>query len=379
MKRILLLLVLVGLLVAFIWLPLSIPADSDFQFLYNAGLGLGHGISPYDFAGLTGLIASEEGPAAAKVNVPYAYPPWYALVAVPLALFAPPQAARLWFLFNLVMLMGAVWFLTDGWLPRRRLTAFLAASLFLPVAGGIYVGQYDFPILLGTAMLGYALTHQKVGLTAVGLALLTFKPHVGTLILLAGLIYLFSRRDEFSRRALRFTLLAGLFLFAIGFAASRIWPLDYVRSLLAFKEIRQCTQCNSLAMVIPNLARGDFNWGIATGIILLALAVAALVWQRRALTERPVLLVSAATLTTLLVSPFLHNYDYMLLLVPLFVIAGQAHGLDWIWLAIAFLIPLPGFLIPGFEGAFSLILSTLMVTALFARMLRQPALVPAPA
>jgi hypothetical protein len=132
-------------------------------------------------------------------------------------------------------------------------------------------------------------------------------------------------------------------------------------------------------MVIPNLARGDFNWGIVTGIILLALAIAALVWQRRALMERPVLLVSAATLTTLLVSPFLHNYDYVLLLVPLFAIASQAHGMDWLWLAIAFLLPLPGFLIPGFEGAFSLILSTLIVTALFARMLRQPALALAPA
>jgi hypothetical protein len=104
-----------------------------------------------------------------------------------------------------------------------------------------------------------------------------------------------------------------------------------------------------------------------------------LIGQRRILVQRPAWLVSAATLTTLLVSPFLHNYDYMLLLVPIFVIAGRAHGLDWLWLGVAFLLPLPGFLIPGFEGDFSLVLSTVILTAVFARMVaRQSAGAPGP-
>jgi hypothetical protein len=372
MKRVVTLVVIAVVLLAFVWLPLAIPADMDFEFLYHAAIGVRQGISPYDFAGLTRMIATMEGASAGRVNVPYAYPPWYALAALPLAFFPAPAAARIWFLVNLAMLMGAVWFLTDGWPPRRRLPAFLAAALFVPVAGGIIVGQYDFPVLLGAATLAYALAHQKPGLTALAFGLLTFKPHIGTLILLVGLVHVISRKNPFGRRALRFTLLAGLFLFVVGFLASRTWPLDYLRSLVAFKAIRQCTQCNSLALAASNLWHGSFGGAIAVAVILLILAIAILVWQRRILAERPQMLVAAATLATLLISPFLQNYDYMLLLVPLLTVAGQAHGWDWAWLAIAFLLPLPGFLLPISGGESTLIISTLILLGLFVRILRGP-------
>lgn len=380
LKRILLLALLGGILLALIGLPLPIPSDTDFVVLYRAGLGLRQGLSPYDVEGQTRMIAAFEGvpPESLKV-IPYPYPPWYALVGLPLAFLSPSMAARIWFLLNCAMLMGAVWFLTDGWPARRRLPAFLVAALFLPVLGGLLVGQFGFPTLLGAAMLGYALGREKAGLTALSLAFLTFKPHVGILILLVGLTYLLFRRDDFGRRALRLTLLIGVSLFILGLVASRAWPVEYLLSLVGFRGVSMCRQCTSLSMEIATLFQGNFDGATAISIFLLALAVGVLVWHRRTLAEQPRLLVAAAALATLLASPYLQNYDYLLLLVPLLTIAGQARGLDWLWLALAYLLPLPGLLITGFDGEFTLIISTLILAALFVRMVRQPVslLVPA--
>jgi glycosyl transferase family 87 len=373
MKQFLLLILVAGILLALIWLPLPIATDADFRFLYHAALGLRQNISPYDLPGQAQMIASlEDLPPGRIYAVPYAYPPWYALGGLPLAFFNPPVAARLWFLLNLGMLAGAVWLLTDGWPARKRLAAFPAAVLFLPAAGGLYVGQFDFPTLLGTAMLGYALTRQRPGLTALAFALLTFKPQVGIFTVVLGLAYLILRRDDFSRKALRFTLVAGLFLFVIGFAASRAWPLDYLRSLALFKEARQCTQCNSLSMTVSNLVHGNFDLAIAISALLLILAAVILVRKWPIFAAQPGLLVAAATLAALLSSPFLHNYDYLLLLVPLLTIAGQARGLGWLWLGVAYLLPYPGLLASTFQGDFALVVSTLIVLVLFVRLIRGP-------
>src|SRR6185503_20842382 len=112
-------------------------------------------------------------------------------------------AAALWFELNLVMLFLSIWFLTDGWSPRLRLIAFPLALFFLPVLGALSVGQYGFPVLLGTSMLIYSLRKENVALTTLGAVLLTFKPHIGALILVSALIYLFLSRSSFGRHALR--------------------------------------------------------------------------------------------------------------------------------------------------------------------------------
>jgi hypothetical protein len=74
-----------------------------------------------------------------------------------LGLLPAKVAATLWFELNLVMLFLSVWLLTDGWSGRLRLIAFPLALFFLPVLGALSVGQYDFPVLLGTTLLIYSL------------------------------------------------------------------------------------------------------------------------------------------------------------------------------------------------------------------------------
>jgi hypothetical protein len=125
----------------------------------------------------------------------FPYPPWYMLGTFYLGLLPIRSAGALWFQLNLVMLFLSVWFLTDGWNGRLRLIAFPLALFFLPVLGALSVGQYDFPVLLGTSLLIYSLRRENVALTTLGAVLLTFKPHIGVLILLSALGWLIGSRN----------------------------------------------------------------------------------------------------------------------------------------------------------------------------------------
>jgi hypothetical protein len=198
-------------------------------------------------------------------------------------------------------------------------------------------------------------------LTALAAALLTFKPHLGGLIILITLAYLLRRRDVFGRRALIAVVAAGILLFAIGFLASPLWPLDYFHSLAGFKDVSQCHQCNSAPMALATLQGGGLNQAVWFAAIALILLAGWLVWQWRLLAQNPDRLISVGVLVTLLVSPYLQNYDYVLLLVPLFVLARDAHQLDWLWVSLAYVMPFLGLGLLGTNGDFSLILSAIIL------------------
>src|SRR5512139_1055867 len=173
------LLILIILAIA-VYLPIPLDPYLDFQVLHRADSGILHGIPLYDQAAQAQRVADELGVSVDKVLVlPFPYPPWYAVFTLPLALLSIQVAVRMWFLLNIAMLLASVWLLTDGWEPRKRLYSFIAAFLFLPIFGALIVGQYVFPTILGMALIVYALKHKNIGLIALGMALITFKPHIG--------------------------------------------------------------------------------------------------------------------------------------------------------------------------------------------------------
>jgi alpha-1,2-mannosyltransferase len=354
-------------------LPLPIPPYLDFQVIYHADIGLLRGISIYDHTGQVDMIARIAGVPPDQVFVlPFPYPPWYALVILPLALLPITVAARLWFGLNLLMLFAAIWLMTDGWEPRKRLTSFVTALFYFPILGCLYTGQYTFPVLLGAALAGYALKNQKVGLTALAAGLLTFKPHLGGLVLLMSMLYLILNRNMFGRRALIAIVITGIILFAIGLLASPLWPLDYFHSLTGFKNIKdvsQCYICNSISMDLASLFGQGLNLAVWFAVGLFILLIVWLWSQRAALAKRPDLLVAASVIITILVSPYLLNYDYILLLVPLFIISSQAHHVQWLFIALALLLPLVGLGFFGLAANSSLVASALIIFFLLAYML----------
>jgi hypothetical protein len=354
----------------FAFLPLPLNPYLDFQVLYHADLGLTQGIALYDHAGQVDMIARLANvPREQVIVLPFPYPPWYALSTIFLAFPPPEVSVRLWFGLNLAMLLLSAWLLTDGWKPAPRLISFPIAILFFPVLGSLAVGQYIFPVLLGASLLTFALRRESFALTALAAALLTFKPHLGGPIVLAALIHLYLLRTDFSRRALKAILLTGIFLFLLGFLADPVWPVHYIQSLLGFRDIPgvdSCGLCASLPVALVALVTGETAIGPALplGLAIFALLLTALFLLRRDLFRAPETLVPLATLLTLLADPYLLNYDFTLLLIPLFALAASVRRADWFWLALAYFLPLALLGLLGREGSLYLSISALLLLSL---------------
>lgn len=367
MKRIflvvLVLFLLLGVILAIAWfVPMPLYPFHDFQVLYRANQGILRGIALYDRAAQAEMIAGDLGVAVERVFVmPFPYPPWFALTTLPLALLPAEVAVRVWFLLNVAMLLASVWLITNGWTPRLRLYSFIAAPLFFPVFGALIVGQYVFPTILGMAMLVYALRKQNGLLVALGMALVTFKPHVGMFVVLAVAARLLLRRDEFGRRAFFYAALTGAILFSLGFLADSNWIVNYPKSLFAFKGASECRQCVSLPMTIANLAGWGFDQAFVISFALLIGFSIPLFKLFPHLNDS--LRVGVFTCVTVLAIPYLQNYDFAFTIIPLFVLAGMAHtNTDRLIVAFVFLLPWIGFGFFGARGTIALLFSTILLT-----------------
>ena len=353
-----------GVMLALANLPLSIGSNFDFNLLYNANMGLLRGIPLYDHTGQVQMIADLAGvPPEAVILHPFPYPPWYALITLPLALLPDIVAARMWMEINIALLLISIWLMTDGWPPKKRLLSFPIALLFLPTLGAWLVGQYVFPVLLGLALLTYALRHKNSVLTALGLTLLTFKPHLGGLVLMAVLLHLWLNRDDFAKRALKFSAAASIFLFAIGFLADPAWPINYFYSITKYGKISGVQTCN-LCISLPVMLTGGIGASIWVAGLLLISFLCLIYWKRKLLWNQ-LSLVTVFTLGTLLVSPYLLNYDFVLLLVPMLFVAGSENNrCDWLILGTSYLLPWFWLGVFGRQGNPVLLVSALGLTLL---------------
>jgi hypothetical protein len=337
--------ILLILLALAVYLPIPVTPYMDFQVIYIADKSLLNGIPLYDQAGQLAWVARESGRSPESLFIlPFPYPPWYALATLPIALLPVQAAARMWFLLNIVMLLVSVWLFTDGWEPRRRLISFIAAFAILPVLGALIVGQYVFPAVLGMALIVYGLRHERAGLLALGMGLITFKPHIGIFALAATLPGLLARRDAFGRRAFTWTAVAGLLLFLAGFVADRAWPLTYFRSLFEFKDLSECEICVSLPLMIGRIFGLGFDQSAPVAGILLGAAIALFIAARSRLGSEAS--VAFFTCVPLLVNPYLLNYDFSFMLVPMFYLAREAKSrVEWLWIAVLIIFPWAGLLI----------------------------------
>jgi hypothetical protein len=244
---------------------------------------------------------------------------------------------------------------------------------FLPVLGSLMVGQYVFPVLLGAALITYACRKENAALVAVAAALLTFKPHLGGLIIGAVLIYLWRRGDAFARRAIAYSAIAGTALFAAGFLADRAWPVSYIRSLLAYREeagVATCGLCASLPALIASQipGRAALGLGLGIGVFILILLIAVWILRGGPRLFWPLGLMAASTLIVLIASPYLLNYDFVLLLVPLAILAGDKRKpVDWLLLIFAYALPFVALGVWGRRGNFALLLCAVILLILLYR------------
>jgi glycosyl transferase family 87 len=353
------------LFVVAITIPNTLPVGSDFSALYYADLAFVNGIPIYDIPAMEALALEASGIPAENFFMPrFPYPPWYVLSTFYLGLLPIESAGTLWFELNLLMLFLSIWLLTDGWDGKLRLMAFPLGLLFLPVIGALSVGQFDFPVLLGASMLIYSLRKEHVPLTILGAVLLTFKPHVGALILLSVLGWLIGNRSNFGRRALRSVILAGVFLFAIGFLAEPAWIVNYPTMLLNYQDEGNVTACSECANIPVFTSRWLFDGSLSRAaliaILMLVVLTAIFFTARKKLFQAPELLVTSALLITLLASPYLYNYDFILLLVP-FAALATGNLVQKIVVLVCHLVPTFALAFYGRAGNITLLFAALLL------------------
>ena len=315
----------------------------DFIVLYSASLGVIQRVPIYDNAAILQLTIARLSLKSDFSLFPYPYPPWTALSGFYLGFLPVFWAANAWMLLNIAMLEASVFLLSAGWKPADRIALGLAALIFIPALGLIVVGQYSAPVLLGAALFCYAARREQAGLAATGLLLTTFKPHIGLFLLPVCFLWLVFQRTPFARKAMWWALGGAGALAALGFIADPAWPQDYLRSLLSFSAIPGVANRDlsaSLPVLLVKLLAGQSIavWAACLGGGLAVLLL--LLFWRFGIFKNIEALVAGVILLTLLCSPYLFNYDYVLLLLPLIYLATKVRGLvARLLLAVTYLLP----------------------------------------
>jgi hypothetical protein len=369
-STIILLILAIGVFVAgAIYLP--IPANLDFQVLYFTNQSFINGIDIYNHSAQVEFFASLWNIPTEDVFVlPFPYPPWYVLTTFYLAWLPETIASRVWFEINIIMLIASTWLLTNDWKPKPRLFSFFVSMLYIPTIGSLYVGQYNFPLLLGGALFIYATQKESVKLTALAFALLTFKPHIGIPLAMIMFIFLLLQSTPFAKRTIKSIVWVALFLFAISFLADSAWLLNYIRSLIHFQTFPSdtgCEICASMPLAIYYLLTGQLQMASTftiAGILFLVLFFITFIFRKDLFTS-PIHLFSISLLIIFLSLPYILNYDYTLILIPIFTLAASPLKWKWLWVTLAYTAPQLLIASLGRNASFFLPLTALLLWIIF--------------
>lgn len=292
----------------------------DFVTLYAANLGVVQRVPIYDTPALTNLMIAQLKLEPDFQLFPHPYPPWYALSTFFLAWLPPQKAANAWMLLNVSMLITCTALWTIKRKPAHRLLATLATLMFIPSLGLIVVGQYSAPVLLGASLFVYAVSREDAPLTVLALLLMTLKPHLGLFLFPACFAWLIFQKTPFARQVLILTLAGSGLLAALGFLADPTWPLTYARALLAYSNISGVASLGisaGFSAMLVKLVTGQGSAIWSTYLSLLIAAILLAIYWRFKLFNQLETLIPGCVLLTLLGDPYLLNYDYVLLLLPL--------------------------------------------------------------
>jgi hypothetical protein len=295
-------------------------------------------------------------PASDKVFL-WHYPPTFLLLVLPLSLLPYLTAYLLW-----VGVTATAYALVIRKMAPQPQTLLLLAAFpgaFLNLAHG----QNGFII---AALLGGALMtlERKPVLAGILIGLMSFKPHFGVLLPLALVCGRHWR--AFMAAAATTVAFAALSALFLGFEPwIAFWNnLPLARTVFEDGLIRW-SKLPSLYAALRLAGVGMTGAYVAHGLVALAAAATvAWVWWRR-----PPLALRGAVLATgsLLVTPYLFDYDYALLAVPIALLAMDGYVRGWLRyersvLAAAWLMPLVAV---GLAGMISVQIGPLAVAALF--------------
>lgn len=269
--------------------------------------------------------------------LPYNYPPFFALIFVPLSYLSLTSAFQVWSLINILLVLASTGLLLrlQGRCSRRDfVTAGLIVLSFFPVFRGLYNGQTNFLILFAVTLTYLALKRDRDYLAGAALALGLIKPQ---LVILIAVMLLYHRRW---RAVSAFSVTGAVLLFIS-------WMMVGVDGFISYVDlVRQMSNWDSIAGIypaaMPNLRGTVYRFGqlyhtwsgtqlsptMLRGIILLlSAAVFVLVlrtWKGPWNPTSPTFdqQFGQTVIGTLLVSPHLNGHDLTLLVLVGFLLVS---------------------------------------------------------
>ncbi|MCC6568135.1 MAG: hypothetical protein IT315_02745, partial [Anaerolineales bacterium] len=121
-----------------------------------------------------------------------------------------------------------------------------------------------------------------------------------------------------------------------------------------------CSECASLPVFLSRwLLDGSLASAarIALGILLALIGI--FIWSRNRLTKSPESVLTFGLLATLQVSPYLYNYDFLLLLAPFAVLTARGMFFQRAVVILSYLVPMIALLTLGRDGNVFLILAAM--------------------
>ncbi len=213
----------------------------------------------------------------------------------------------------------------------------------------LIVGQFIAPLMLGIALIMFAITHSQLPILVAGMFLITYKPHLGGFIFLFVVGWLLFKRYYQPLKVIIFTHISISIIFLI---INPLWLSDYIRPLIGFREqttFTTCNDCSSGATLLVSVMTGKANTATALyvgiGIALVGSFIWWLIFQSRFDTTIEVTIYWSSVLALLSI-PYVNNYDYAMLLLPFLWLANTAkHTVTKIFLTIALVIPWIGIIL----------------------------------
>jgi len=293
----------------------------DYRGYHAAAMLVLRGGNPYDYAQLAPVL---EEIAGFQTNNPYFYPPWYALLFLPLT-FLPFQAARaVWIVINLILFYISVEWLRDalnwhltGW---RKWSVYLGAFLTFG-AFCLISEQTGILLLFGAALALRSLKYNRTAFAGLGLVILFTKPQATFFAVIFLGLWMLLKKPKAALWAVGWlVLLTAAAAIAIpnwwtfeseGFGQGLIYQLQGPGQI-EFRRV-YATIYDYLSHSLS--LSGAASYLIAGILGLSGLVLAVVAWLKY---KEPAVIAGTGILLTLLITPYALQYDYVPLIVMVF-------------------------------------------------------------
>ncbi len=312
------------LAVAALFLALQIRWE-DFRSFYSAALLVRRGGNPYDYGQLAPVLEEVTG---AQSNSAYYNPPWFALLFVPLTLLPYMVAKVIWYLVNALLFGVSLELLRKAIdlkiAPVKRWGLYFVSIL----AFGFYClqsGQAGIFVLFGLALVLSASQKERYSLAGLGLVMMVTKPQMTFFVLLVLAVWLLFHQP----RTILWAAGWGVGLLTISsILMPAWWHFDKASFGKGIQVMQGAGAGGSLRVHSTAFDFAEYVLGVPEQFTFLFWGVMALLggWLVYIIYRhyrKFIPLTAVSVLYTFVITPYTLQYDYVLLVVPVFWMVQQ--------------------------------------------------------